>query len=58
VIKADFPASSLQSSVSHDPSEITGSDDQETFIIIISVENSSYFCGNLIDFYFSGFFDE
>jgi len=35
------------SSVSHDPSEITlisWYDAQETFMIIINVENSSYFC--------------
>jgi len=41
MIKAEFPASLLQSSVSHDPSEITliwWSDYQETLKIIISVE--------------------
>jgi len=44
VIKAVFPASFLQSSVSHDPSEIIlirWFDAQETFLIIINVENSS-----------------
>jgi len=52
VIKAECSASLLQSSVSHDPSEITliwRSDDQETFMIIINVENTrgaSDFCGN------------
>jgi len=42
VIKAEFSASLLQSSVSHDPSEITliwWFDAQETFLII-NVENS------------------
>jgi len=45
VIKAEFPASLLQSSVSHDPSEITliwWFDAQETFMVIISVENWNY----------------
>jgi len=38
VIKAEFTASLLQSSVSHDPAEI---DAQETFMIyVIHVENS------------------
>ncbi len=35
--------------------------DQETFLIIINVENSraaQYFCGKHDDFYFSGFTDE
>ncbi len=35
--------------------------DQETFMIIINVENScaaQYFCGNCDTFYFSGFTDE
>jgi len=44
VIKAEFSASLRQSSESHDPSEITliwWSDAQETYMIIISVENSS-----------------
>jgi len=43
----------LQSTVSHDPSEITliwGFDAQETFMIIMSVEKrfiaAWYFCGN------------
>jgi len=51
VMKAECSASLLQSSVSHDPSEITliwGSDDQETVMIIINFENSCadpYFCG-------------
>jgi len=43
VIKAEFSASLLQSSVSHDPSEIIlicWFAAQETFLIIISVENS------------------
>jgi len=43
VIKAVFSASLLQSSVSHDPSEIIlicCFDAQETFLIIINVENS------------------
>jgi len=43
VIKAEFSASLLQSSVSHDPSEITliwWSDAQERFMIINNVENS------------------
>ncbi len=34
---------------------------QESFLIIISVENScaaEYFCGNRDTFYFSGFFDK
>jgi len=54
-------ASLFQSSVSHDPSQITlkwGSDDQQTFMIIITVENGSYICRNRDAFYFSGFFDE
>jgi len=41
VIKAEISALLLQSSVSHDPSEITliwWSDAQETFMIIINVE--------------------
>ncbi len=64
VIKAEFSASLLQSSVSHDPSEIIlicWLAAQETFLIIISAEyscNASYFCGNCDTFYFSGFFDE
>ncbi len=62
VIKAEFSASLLQSSVSHDPSEIIiiyWFAAQETFLIIISVQNScaaSYFCGNRS--IYSGFFDE
>jgi len=43
MIKAEFPASSLQSLESHDPSEITliwWFDAQETFLIIINVGNS------------------
>jgi len=43
VIKAVFPASLLQSSVSHDPSEISliwWFDAQKTFLIIINVEDS------------------
>jgi len=43
VIKAECSASLIQASVSHDPTEITliwGFDAQETFIIIINVENS------------------
>ncbi len=57
VIKAEFSASLLQSSVSHDPSEIIYAD----FLIIINVENScaaQYFCGNCDTFKFSGFFAE
>jgi len=53
VIKAELSASLLQSSVSHDPSEITliwWFDAQETFMIIISVENRYLL-------FFSGFFD-
>jgi len=63
-IKVEFSASLLQSSVSHDPSEITliwWFDAQETFLIIISVENSraaSEFCGNCDGFNFLGLFDE
>jgi len=50
-IKAVFSASLLQSSVSHDPSEITlwWFNAQETFLIMINVENScaaSCFCWN------------
>ncbi len=54
VINAEFSASFLQSSVSHDPSEIIliyWLNAQETYIIIINVENScaaSYF----VDFFF------
>ncbi len=50
--KAEFLASLLQSSVSHDPSEIILTywfAAQETFILIIYVENrsaTSYYCGN------------
>ncbi len=43
-IKAEFSASLLQSSVSHDPSEITlicWFDAQETFMIIIHGENNN-----------------
>jgi len=49
VIKAEFSASLLQSSVSHDPSEIIliwWFAAQETFLIIINVKNNcgaSYF---------------
>ncbi len=46
VIKAEFSASLLQSSVSHDLLLISA---QETFLIIINVENScaaQYICGN------------
>ncbi len=51
VIKAEFSASLLQSSVSHDPSEIIiicWFAAQETFLIIMNVENccaASYFSG-------------
>ncbi len=61
--KAVFSASLLQSSVSHDPSEIIiicWFAAQEIFLIIINVENScaaQYFCGNCDAFYFSGFTD-
>ncbi len=54
----------FQSSVSHDSSEIIiicWFAAQETFLIIINVENScaaQYFCGNCDTFYFSGFTDE
>jgi len=54
--KAEYSASLLQSSVSHDPSEIILIC-YSTFLIIINVENScdaSYLCGNHI----SWFFDE
>ncbi len=50
--KAEFSASSLQSSVLRDSAEIIPTcrfAAQETFIIFINVENScavSYFCGN------------
>jgi len=57
VIKAVFSALLLQSSVSHDPSEITliWFDAQETFSIIINVKKPlCYF----IFFYFSGSFDK
>ncbi len=56
MIKAEFSASLLQSSVSHDPSEIIlicWFAAQETFMII-SVENScaaSYYCGNRDTFF-------
>ncbi len=52
-----FSASLLQSSVSHDLQKSS----QETFLIIINVENSrtaQYFCGNCDIFNFSGFTDE
>ncbi len=64
MIKAEFSASLLQSSVSHDPSEIIlicRFAAQETFLIISNAENSyaaSYFCENRDAFYFSEFFDE
>ncbi len=64
VVKAEFSASFLQSSVSHDPSEIIlicWFAAQETFLIIINVENScaaEYLRGNRDTFYFSGLFDE
>ncbi len=48
VIKAVFSASLLQSSESHDPSEISlicWFDDQETFLIIINVVQL-FLCGN------------
>jgi len=44
--KAEFSASLLQSSVSHDPSEILiicWFDAQDTFIIIINVQKSSIY---------------
>ncbi len=53
--KAEFSASLLQSSVSHDPSEIIlicWFTAQETFLIIIDVENSCaayYFCGFFVE---------
>ncbi len=56
--KTEILASLLQSLVSHDPSEIIlicWFAAQETFLIIINVENSlvdSYFCGNHDIFYF------
>ncbi len=52
MIKSEFSASLLQSSVSHDPSEIIliyWFAAQETFLIIIKLENicaDSYFWGN------------
>jgi len=48
MIKAEFPASLLQFSVSHDPSVITLMCD-ETFQIIIREKScaDSYFCGNV-----------
>jgi len=48
MIKAEFPASLLQSSVSHDPSVITLICD-ETFQIIICAKScaDSYFFGNV-----------
>ncbi len=63
VIKAEFSASLLQSSVSHDPSEIIlicWFAAQGTFLIIIIVENScsaSYFCKNC-NIYFLGLYVE
>ncbi len=63
VIKAEFSASLLQTSVSHDPSEIIlicWFAAQETFLIIINVENScaaQYFV-ETDTFYFPWFFDE
>ncbi len=59
--KAEFSASLLQSSVSHDPSEIIlicWFAAQETFLIINNAENScaaSYSCGNRDTIYFSKF---
>ncbi len=62
MIKAEFLASLLQSSVSHDPSEIIlicWFAPQETFIIIIiNVENNcaaSYLCGNRDTFFLQDF---
>jgi len=58
VIKAEFSASLLQSSVSHDPSEIIliwWFDAQETFMIIINDVKKNEKCQT---FCFSGFFDE
>ncbi len=55
--KAEFPASLLQSSVSHDPSEIVQIcwfGDQETYCLIMNVENSCtawYFCGKHDSFF-------
>ncbi len=56
--KAEFSSSFLQSSVSHDPSEIIiicWFAAQETFLIIINVENSLilnyYYCGNHNNFF-------
>ncbi len=59
--KAEFSATLLQSSVSHDPSEIIIIylfAAKETFLIIINVENNcAALCGNS-GHSFIGFFDE
>ncbi len=64
MIKAAFSASLLQSSVSHNPSEIILKcwfASQETFLIIVNVENRyavSYIVETVDTFIFSGFFDK
>ncbi len=63
MIKAEFSASLLQSSESHDPSEIIlicWFAAQDMFMIIICIENScaaSYICENR-DHFFPRFFEQ
>ncbi len=60
-IKAEFSVSLLQSSVSHDPSEIIlicWFADKETFLIIISVETQSSFYRNQDTVHFHDYFDK
>jgi len=62
VIKAEFSASLLQFSVSRDPPEIIliwWFDGQETFLIIINVENDSvqYYCGHCDTLHCSSFIE-
>ncbi len=64
MIKAEFSASLLQSSVSHDPLEIIliwWFAAQESFLIIISLNTVvvlHIFCGNCDTVYFSELYDE
>jgi len=56
VIKAEFSASLLQSSVSHDPSEITLIFKKHLWLL--SVLKTVHVSLETDTFYFSGFFDE
>ncbi len=60
MIKAEFSASLLQSSVSHDPSEIIlicSFTAQETFLLLLMLKTVNIFV-QIVIHYISGFFDE